>query len=457
MTTLIASVNDQVTTRISVLVPWSGVWGFEADFDRPLSDSSLVGRAEVKIGPLTLSGSYDPALTGTYLQQSKCHGHGGVGLWANSIASKTYHDDGLGVRALDVITDIVRDVGEVLGTVTPAIDRLGADWLRRAGQASDALAMAAGGAPWWVDYSGATNVGPRTISEVVGDYEILSVDPRHKQIEIACDDPSIITIGSVLRGRLNHPITVREIAIEVGGGKIRLNCWGSEGNLSAYAQRGRLIRDLAAIVRASLPELPYSKVYRYRVVEQNNGDNRWLLQAVAKAQALPDIGPTRLRGGSGIVAKLQQGAIVGVGFLECNPALPYIANAPDPDDPSWLPIENAIDASSRVSVGTSAAEVDLGSGGASEHATSAEAMVNMLQNFCNVLGVALNGLAVPWPVLGALLVTPANATLIQAAIAACANPATGTIDVVTKAALLAALAAKTNPALSVGWPTVRGA
>ena len=38
-----------------------------------------------------------------------------------------------------------------------------------------------------------------------------------------------------------------------------------------------------------------------------------------------------------------------------------------------------------------------------------------------------------------------------------ANPATGTIDVVTKAALLAALAAKTNPALSVGWPTVRGA
>jgi hypothetical protein len=361
MTTLLASVNDRRVTRLSVRVPWCGAWTADADFDEAVPAEELAGQARVKIGPLALSGSMDPSLTGTYLAQSKCYIVGGAAGWDRKVTRKAYHDDGLGIRARTVIEDLAREVGERLGAVAPSRERLGADWIRRQGEASAALALAAGSAPWWVDYDGITRVGPRPAVEVSGQYEILDVDPRYRTVEIATDDPSGIGIGSILRGRMAKPMTVRELAIEVADGRVRVLCWGTDGGLEAYVAHSRLLRDLQAVARAAFPELPYSRIYRYRVVNANPGDHRWELQAVSNAQSLPDISPASVHPGvAGAVAKLAQGAVVLVQFVESDPSMPVITHFPARDGAGWLPLELEIDASSKVTIGESADDVLLG-------------------------------------------------------------------------------------------------
>lgn len=359
----IASLNGRRITRLSVRVPWCGAWTADGDFDEAVPSNELAGEARVQIGSRTLSGTTDPSLTGTYLAQSKCYVVGGGAGWDRPVTRKPYHDDGLGVRARTVIEDLAREVGEQLGAVTPALERLGADWIRRQGDASAALALAAGPVPWWVDYDGVTRVGPRPAVEVSGQYEILDVDPRYKMVEIATDDPTTIGIGSILRQRLDKPLRVRELAIEVADGRVRLLCWGTEGGLEAYVAHSRLLRDLQAVARAAFPEMPYSRIYRYRVVKANPGDHRWELQAVSKAQRLPDISPASVHPGvAGAVAKLEQGSVVLVQFVEANPALPVITHFPARDGAGWLPLELALDASGLVEIGATASETRIGAG-----------------------------------------------------------------------------------------------
>lgn len=363
MTTLLASVNDRRVTRLSVRVPWCGTWTAEVDFDESIPSDKLAGQARVQIGPLTLLGTFDPLLTGTYLAQSKAFVVGGAAGWDRKVTRKAYHDDGLGIRARTVIEDLAREVGERLGAVAPSRERLGADWIRRHGEASAALALVAGSAPWWVDYDGITRVGPRPAVEVSGQYEILDVDPRYRTVEIATDDPSRIGIGSILRGRLTKPMTVRELVIDVADGRVRLLAWGADGGLDTYVERSRLLRDLQAVARAAMPELPYSRIYRYRVVKANPGDHRWELQAVAKAQGLPDLSPASVHPGiAGAVAKLAPGSVVLVQFVEADPSMPVITHFPARDGAGWLPVELELDASSKVTIGASADLVEVGAG-----------------------------------------------------------------------------------------------
>lgn len=451
------SINDRRVMRLSVRVPWSGAWCAEADFDEAVPDSSLVGRARINVGPATLLGSFDPLSTGTYLQRSSCTITAGAGGWASEVTRRDYHDDGLGIKARTVIEDLAREVGETAGTIAPGKDRLGADFVRRASPASEVLALACGGAPWWVDYDGVTQVGPRTAVEVSGAYEILDVDPRFKTVEIACEDPSAIGIGAVLRGRLNAPITVRELTIEVTPAGTRLFAWGSEGNLVGYLGRSRLIRDLQAVARAAIPELPYLHTYRYRVVKQNSGDNRWHLQAVSSARRLPDISPASVHPGvSGLVAELAQGSQVLVQFVEGDPGMPVITHFAAADDSGFIPVSLALCAGATGAYPT-------------EHATSIEATLNVVQNLGTALAAGLVALGTPTaptatiaalaPILATLSTNPTAQAAMMAALITAADGAS--LDPVTYAALLASLLGKsTNPSGTqpgLGWPNVRGA
>lgn len=357
MTDPLVNINGQRTTRLSVRVPPCGVWEAEADFDQALPSASLVGAATVQIGPLSLSGTFDPDRTGTYLQQSKCKILGGAGAWRDSVAKRQYHDDGLGVRAVDVITDLAREVGETLGTVTPTVARLGADFVRRAGIAKDVLALAIGSDSWWVDYEGKTNVGTRAQSEIVGEHEILDFDSRQQIATVSTDDLRVIGIGSVLRNRLEVPRVVREMTIEISDGQIRLYCYCPELAL----KDSRLFSVIAAYVRAALPELPFLGKYRYRVIEQNTGDHRWKLQAVAAAQRLPDISPASVHPGvAGAIAKLAAATEVIVEFIEGNPAMPIITHFAAADGAGFVPVELSLDASNKVTIGESASSVLVG-------------------------------------------------------------------------------------------------
>lgn len=430
---LLTSINEQRVTRLSVRVPSSGVWLVEGDFDQALSDADLVGSARVNIGPLSLLGTFDPDRTGTYLQQSKCRILGGSGGWRGNVGARQYHDDGLGVRALDVIVDLAREAGEeTLGTVTPPVERLGADFIRRAGRAKDMLSIVVGRS-WWVDYDGKTQIGVRPQSEVVGQYEILEFDPRFQVATIATDDPRIISIGSVLRDRLDAPRVVREITIEAGDGKIRMSCWCPD----LAAADPRLFGLISAYVRAALPELPYYGTYRYRVISENSGDQRWKLQAVAAAEKLPNIEPASVHPGvAGMIAELPGSSVVLVQFVEGNPALPIITHFAAPDEPGFVPVSLTLCA---------------GATGAypNEHATSAEALVNLVSQVVTLLGPR-----VAPPLL------PADAVaLVKLAIAAAGLGTVSMYSMEIAAALAAKVPDPTGVAglASIGWPDVRGA
>lgn len=359
MSELLVSVNGQRVTRLSVRIPRAGAWQAEGDFDQALASSNLVGPARIAIGPLSLLGTFDPDRTGTYLEQSKFRVLGGAGKWRTDVAKRQYHDDGLGVRAVDVIADIAREVGETLGTVAPPLARLGADYVRRAGRAKDVLALVIGKTPWWTDYAGATHVGERPQAETSGQFELLDFDPRWQIATIATDDPTVIGIGSVLRDKLEVPRVVHEIQIEVAEGKVRVFAWCPDVALAD----SRLFALVSAYVRASLPELPYLGMYRYRVIQANAGDHRWELQAVSAAQRLPDIQPASVHPGvAGTVAKLANGTTVLVQFIEGNPAMPVVTHFEAADGAGWLPLELELDASQKVTIGASADLVEIGSG-----------------------------------------------------------------------------------------------
>lgn len=227
MSASVASVSGNRVTRLSVRIPRAGIWSATAELDSAVTADKLVGAAQVSVGPLTLSGTFDPALTGTYLERTECHVIGGAAGWRTQVKAKPYHDDGSGVKAATVLQHLANETGEAMGTITLPRTYLGADWVRRAGVATRALQLVVGATPWWVDYDGATQVGPRVTSEIVTTYEILKPDPGSKVVEVATDDPGGIVIGSILRGRLTPPLVVREITIEVGDGKIRMRCWGA--------------------------------------------------------------------------------------------------------------------------------------------------------------------------------------------------------------------------------------
>jgi hypothetical protein len=340
--------NGQKVTRVVVHVPQAGVWWTDVDFDVALPATNLAGAAQVVVGPLSLSGTFAPARTGTFFQQSKARVLGGAGAWGKAVRAKSYHDDGAGVKATTVIQDLAREVGERVGTIVPSRARLGVDWDRRASVASEALSLVLGSTPWWVDYAGLTQVGPRPESEIGTDYEVLTFDPRFGIATVTTETPQAITIGSVLRRKLNEPRIVREITIDVTSTAVRLQCWCPD----VVPARNRLLDLVAAAVRAVAPELPYTKLYRYRVVEPNLGDHRWKLQPVKKAIGIEDISPADMRPGmAGLVAELMPGSEVLVGFIEADPGQPFILAHSPPDSPGWLPLSLTMAALLEIKVG----------------------------------------------------------------------------------------------------------
>lgn len=335
-----ATINGVPTTRMVLRRPWSGVWSVVADLDSRVD--ILTGRATVQIGDVAMVGTFVPSLSGSFQLQSKVVVVGGNAGWRQSIARDHEHSDA-GVRARNIITKLAGQVGETLGTV--ALDAvLGADYVRVRGPASKAMDHVCGGA-WWVDDAGVTQVGPRPEAEVVGVYEVLSYEPRWRVATVTVDRVDQVVPGSVLRNRLDTPVVVREVEATIVDGRVRLECFGQFGVLTS-----RLRRDLQAMIRHLVPELPYLGAVRYRIAKANPGDSRWWLQAVAQGE-YPDTLPISVRGFSGVKAEHALGSVVLVQFVEGDPAQPYICAFAAPDDGGWLPTTLTLDASSEVLVG----------------------------------------------------------------------------------------------------------
>jgi hypothetical protein len=229
MTDLQNSVNGNRITRLSVRFPWSGVWSAEGDFDQALPTPSLSGSALVTIGQLQLQGAFDSALTGTFVQQSKFHVHGGVNGWTTRLIAKPYHSDA-GVLATTIVQDLARETGETLGDLSAIAGLIvGNDFVRQRQPAAETLSWLLGPSrQWFVDESGVTQIGMRAPLEIQGNYEVLDFDARFKVATVTTDDPTILGVGSVLRCRLSVPLWIKEIEVIVANHAVRFICWGVE-------------------------------------------------------------------------------------------------------------------------------------------------------------------------------------------------------------------------------------
>jgi len=211
---------DGVRARTASIDLNSGMWFADIDFDAVVP---LAAKPTAVLGGLTLLGSIVPEFLGTFQQATKCRILGGAG-WLKAIPRKHFHNDA-GVKASTVLKDAAATCGETL--ILDAPDQiLAADWARRNGTGMRTIETLY--PKWYVDTRGTTHTAPRPATEITVDYEVLDFDPRMKVLTLAYDDLSGILPGSIVRKRLDKPITIKDMRITVDSGMLRVSAWGRE-------------------------------------------------------------------------------------------------------------------------------------------------------------------------------------------------------------------------------------
>jgi hypothetical protein len=329
MTAPFATLDGHRLTAVRLTIGNTGPWHAEVDFE---GEPEVSGRVTMKLGALELVGTLVAEQSGTFGLQRKARLVAGGGGWASELGRKAYHNDAQ-VKAQTVAADAARECGETLGTFVPSAERIGVDFVRDVGPASRVLERVIGGAPWWVDYAGVTQVGPRAaVSATTGTYEVLAYEPRDRLATLAVDDLTTVGIGSILTDRLDAPQTVRELEVVVTADEVRVMVWcgGSE------AGPGNLAGLLTAIARKATDGPLFGK-YRYRVVRMSA--DRVECQAVRAGAGLPDVLPVSMWAGvAGAHAELTPGAEVLLEFIEGDRTMPILAGFAGKDGVGHVPV-----------------------------------------------------------------------------------------------------------------------
>lgn len=324
MTDFFATVAGYRAQKLDVYVPQVGAWYVDAVLDD--SDQMPLGLVDVQIGTLVLRGTVQASNAGDFVLQRSLRIVAGAGGWGQPVPVQHYHTDG-GVDAREVAVDVARACGETLGTF--AGDSLPADFVRRFGPGSLVLERLAGARQWWVDQLGVTHVGIRAeAAPPEGSYQLLTYSPLQRTAILACDDPAVLWVGSVLTDRLSTPQVIRDLEIHVDKDQLRLKAY-TGGDASDASRLGRALD--AIISQRAAKQL--HGVYRYRVFS-DPGDGTLDLQVVSPLAGLPDILPvSQVAGTAGVLSTLHGGEIVGVSFWEGDSCLPFVSHYP-PGDPS---------------------------------------------------------------------------------------------------------------------------
>ena len=349
MTDLFCSAAGRRVHKATLRLPWSGIWAFDGDLDEAGAD--VTGRIEVVFGGLKLSGPVDPRNSGPGAEGRHVRVYGGALGWAKELPPKPYHNDA-GVKASEVLRGAALEAGETLSFDTGLEAKIGGDFVRERGAASQVFADVLPAAVWWVDLSGVTQVAasrPSVELDAGADLELLDYDPSNRVATLA-GAPDAVKIGTTLRparfgGRLAAPVVVRELVYSLAGQEVRIAAHETSDEAG-----GRILGPLVKLMRRVRDEqLP--GLYRYRVVS-TDGD-RAKLQAVTKGR-WPDVLPCALGAGiAGGWADLTPGAVVSVGFEDESPANPIILSYTPKGRPGHVPPVAALNGQ----------RVDLGGGG----------------------------------------------------------------------------------------------
>lgn len=339
-----ATLAGHSCARVVVQVPHNGPWWADVDL---VEAPSLSGSVELALGSLRLRGVILAQSSGSDLAQRRVRLLAGAGAWGKLLSPKAYHSDAR-IRARTVIQDAAREAGETVEMGTVGDTQIGIDYVRQAGAASRALEDVIGTASWWVDFDGVTRFGTRPTSELADNAcEVLEYSPRTRTATLSTDDLTRISIGAVLRSRLDEPQTIREMTITVEAESLRVSAWCGE----SYAG-GRVAGAFRKLVERSTKGLWGKR--RYRVVRLS-GD-RLELQPVRRDAGLPSITPiSMIPGIAGSHATLVEGAEVFVEFVDGDPRDPIVTGFAGKGGAGHAPDEQALSVESKLRLGGASA------------------------------------------------------------------------------------------------------
>lgn len=409
-------------TSCRVNMPAFGVWWAEVEIDRP---EALSGAATIALLDLTLRGTIVSG--GVWQGRARYRIAAGAGGWGRVVGATSYAND-LGVKASSVVGDAAAACGETIGAAPTG--SVGFAYTRAEGPASRVLEDVAEHA-WYVDSDGVTQFGARTGGTYTGGATRVATDPAQGRIELA---PT--AVADLLPGVVVDGLTAVDVEHVLDAGKLRTTVYGRRGTASS-----RMDAAMAALIDARTAGHRYFAPWEYRVMLR--AGERYDLQAVRVSDGMPDLHRVRVRPGvGGCTTHAALGSLVLVAFVNGDPARPVVVGFDDADSGGYAPGSVEIHAGSTGSI-------------ASEHATSAEALVVAVQKTLVTIGALLTSAGEPGGATITAAGQDANGATLVGGLAA------GTLGTLTKAAVLAALAAKTTDtsgdAPGLGWPSVRGA
>jgi hypothetical protein len=375
----VSTLNGLRVTSARVNIPAWGCWFADVSLD---GEHSVTGAATLKIADATYVGTIISG--GASKGRSDYRIVAGAGGWGGELPRKAYANDA-GVKLSTVITDAATSAGETL--VTTSTDRVGPAFVREAGPASGVLNHLAPEA-WYVDEAGTTRLGARTAGT-------LPTGVTHGQVDLARGKVTLASesIAAILPGIVVDGLTVVDVQHDLTPeGGLRSTVWGAQGGSSRRATAWR------ALAEQMDPGRNYRGLTEYRVATLEG--ERLNLQAVRASSGMPDLRrvPTR-PGVAGCRADAALGSRVLVGFIEADPARPFVAAFEDAEGDGFQP--------------TSLSLLAGGMAGG-EHVATIEGVVVLLHNM--IVGMAAMATPSLWLVSGAIT------GILNAAIAASNAP-----------------------------------
>lgn len=323
-----ATLNSHRVTNARVDLPAWGCWYADATID---TAQALTGKVTLKIADLTLIGTILSGGADDGTARSHFRIVGGAGGWGRVIKAKSETNDA-GVKAVTVIGDAAREVGETLDTSTIAnSERTGPGYVRPKGPACRILETLRPQA-WYVGEDGVTRIGARsgaTIPKTVG----MKIDKARGTVEVSAESIAKYLPGAVVAG-----ITAVDVQHEISSKGLRTRVYGKLGGTTS-----RRLEAMRTIVLQLLPNLPYLGTWEYRVVLLSG--SRLDLQPVKVSTGMPDLRRVRMRPGvAGSKSTLIPGCRVLVSFVDADPSRPEVVGFEDSEGQGFKPLLTEIDA-----------------------------------------------------------------------------------------------------------------
>lgn len=311
-----ATLNGHRVTDARANIPAWGPWFAEASLD---IEVVLTGRVELKVADLTLVGTVLSG--GPSKGRSTYRIAAGAAGWGRTIERDSYVSDS-GVKVVKVIGDAARLVGETFESTTKAKVGGGDDgkaWTRPAGPAHHVLDLLAPKA-WYVGEDGVTRLGARTPGELPSKVTRISpVDPARRSVVLASESIATILPGVVVDGLTAVDV---EHTISAKSG-LRSTVWGARGGGSSRATDA-----IRRIIDELYPHLAFQGFTEYRI-ESRAGD-LLNLQPVLRSADMPELPRVPVFPGiPGCSQTPPLGSRVAVGFLNSDPARPFVAGFED--------------------------------------------------------------------------------------------------------------------------------